>query len=316
MRAVILDLKGLETLDLTKLNDCVDELVSYSTTAASQVIERANGFDIVITNKTALTADTISTLEGTKLICVLATGTNVVDKQAARERDIPVCNCVAYGVDSVAQHVWSLILALHTNLLSYTRNISEGEWQKSDQFCFIHHPIVELKGRTLGIVGNGNLGKGVAAIANAFGMEVVICQKIGESKAAKSGELPFDQFVQEADVISLHCPLTDETENLFTLDVFKRMKPQAFLINTARGGIVNEADLAEALHKGLLAGAAVDVLTNEPPRSGNPLLDNTIPNLIVTPHIAWASEQARATIIEQTAENIQSFTQGKPIRTV
>ena len=318
MRAVILDLKGLDELNLSSIENQVDELKTYGTTPEEKVLERIKGFDIVITNKTAITDQVLQQTKSIKLICVLATGTNVVDKHAAYDRGIPVCNCVAYGVDSVVQHVWSLILALHNNLLSYSKDVSRGEWQRSDQFCFIDHPIVELKGRTLGVIGHGNLGKGVVKIASAFGMDVIICQKIGGDRASVAADtgIPFDEFIQQADVISLHCPLTPATENLFTREVFQRMKPGAFLVNAARGGIVNEQALADALKEGVIAGAATDVITEEPPVNGNVLLAGNIPNLLVTPHIAWASLEARSRIVEQTADNIAAYIAGAPIRTV
>ncbi|MCP4597337.1 D-2-hydroxyacid dehydrogenase [Neptuniibacter sp.] len=314
MKAVILDLKGLETLDLSPLEAVVDELVCYELTPVDKVSERIKGFDIVITNKTPLDRLAISQAKGLKYICVLATGTNVVDKRAAQEFSVPVSNCVAYGVDSVVQHVWSMILALHNNLLAYSTDVDNGQWQKSQQFCFLDHPVIELKGRTLGVIGYGNLGQGVARIAEAFGMNLLICQRIGGE--VSDGRVSFEELLEKSDVISLHCPLTEQTENLFTRDTFKKMKQGSFLVNAARGGIVNESDLADALRAGYLAGAATDVLTVEPPVEGNVLLDNSIPNLIVTPHMAWGSVEARKRIIQQTAENISSFTSGSPIRLV
>lgn len=314
MRAVILDLEGLESFCLNPIRDQLDELVTYNLTPPEQVSERISGFDIVITNKTPLSRESILGADKLKYICVVATGTNVVDKAAAKEAGIPISNCVAYGVNSVVQHVWSLILMLHTNLLAYHNDVQNGRWQKSGQFCFLDYPITELSGRNLGIIGYGNLGQGVARIAESFGMNVLVCQRIGGEVSPE--RLPFDDFIQQADVISLHCPLTEETSDLFTFETFQKMKPHAFLINAARGGIVNEADLAKALREGEIAGAATDVLTNEPPKDGNVLLDPTIPNLIVSPHIAWGSFEARQRIIEQTAENISEFRAGKLIRTV
>ncbi|WP_299176625.1 D-2-hydroxyacid dehydrogenase [uncultured Neptuniibacter sp.] len=316
MRAVILDLKGLETLDLSPIEHVVSELVCYELTSEDDVADRIRGFDIVITNKTALSEDVILNADRLQYICVLATGTNVVDKDAALKRGVPVSNCVAYGVDSVVQHVWSLILALHTNLLGYVQDVRQGEWQRSDQFCFFNHPIAELKGRTLGIVGYGNLGRGVARIAEAFGMDVIVSQRIGSEGVPQKGRVTFEQLIQQADVISLHCPLTEKTENLFDRDVFKHMKSSAFLINAARGGIVNEPALVEALTDGEIAAAATDVLTTEPPKEGNVLIDASLPNLLITPHIAWGSVEARTRVIAQTAENISAFCHGETVRTV
>ncbi|PIE24272.1 MAG: glycerate dehydrogenase [Neptuniibacter caesariensis] len=316
MRAVVLDLKGLELLPLTAIEEQVEELVVYTLTPADRIAERIQGFDIVITNKTPLDRESLLKAGAGRLkyICVLATGTNVVDKDAANELNIPVSNCVAYGVDSVVQHTWSLILALSTRLVDYVNDVRGGKWQKSEQFCFLDHPITELKGKSLGIVGFGHLGQGVAKIAAAFGMTVLVSQRLG--RAAQEGRVPFEEVIEQADILSLHCPLTTETENLITRETFKAMKNSALLINVARGGIVNETDLAEALKTGEIAGAAIDVLTQEPPENGNVLLDTSIPNLLITPHIAWGSEQARAEIIAQTAENIAAFLSGKVIRRV
>ncbi|EAR59886.1 D-2-hydroxyacid dehydrogenase [Neptuniibacter caesariensis] len=315
MRAVILDLNGLEAYDLSPLRSQLDELVTYDLTPKECVGDRIQGFDIVITNKTPLSADLLSQADRLKYISVLATGTNVVDKQAASELSIPVSNCVAYGVDSVVQHVWSMILALHTNLVNYSNDVRQGEWQKAQQFCFFNHPISELKGKTLGIVGYGNLGQGVAKIAEAFGMQVLIANRPDDAEL-KAGRVLFDTVVENSDVISLHCPLTEGTRNLFIEETFRKMKGSAMLINAARGGIVNEEDLASALRNHEIAAAATDVLSVEPPANGNPLLGADIPNLLVTPHIAWGSEQARQRIIDQTAENIAAFLQGKIIRQV
>jgi len=310
MRAVVLDLKGLEAIDLSPIENSVSELICYDLTRPDQVLERVKGADILITNKTAITAEVMDASEQLKYICVLATGTNVVDKVAAAEREIPVSNCVAYGVSSVVQHVWSMILALHTNLVSYANDVQKGQWQRSDQFCFLDHPIVELEGKTLGIIGYGNLGQGVANAASAFGMKVIVAQSLS-GNVQDSDRVSLDELIRSSDVISLHCPLTDDTEDLFNRSTFKQMKKTAFLVNAARGGIVNEQDLADALKSAEIAGAATDVLTVEPPKDGNPLLDSSIPNLIVTPHIAWGTLEARTRIIQQTADNIQAFLQGE-----
>lgn len=318
MRAVILDLKGLDTLDLQPIEQEIAELVCYQITKPEQVAARIKGFDIVITNKTQLNCANIQQADRLKYICVLATGTNVVDKQAAKAKGIPVSNAVAYGVNSVVQHVWSLILALHTGLIDYVAAVRQGSWQKSEQFCFFEYPITELQGKKLGIIGYGNLGKGVAQVASAFGVDVMLAKPLSGQQPTNDNVVrhPFDKLVTEADIISIHCPLTEETTNLFTADTFVKMKPTAMLINAARGGIVNEADLATALRSGQIAGAAVDVLTEEPPVKGNVLLDKTIPNLLITPHVAWGSVESRQRIIEQTAENIAGFKQGKYLRQI
>ena len=314
MRAVILDIKGMEDFDLSPISAWVDELVVHELTPFDKIAERIQGFDIVITNKTPLDHSSIARATELKLICVLATGTNVVDKTTASANAIPVCNAVAYGVDSVVQHVFSLMLALHNNLLTYHADVQRGQWQKADQFCFLDHPILELKGRTLGIVGYGNLGQGVARVAKAFGMNVLVSESLSNMDVSTDGRTPFSKLLSESDVISLHCPLTEQTANLFNADTINSMKTGAFLINAARGGIVDELALVEALKAGHIAGAAVDVLNEEPPRNGNVLLDVTLPNLIVTPHIAWGSREARERIIQQTGENIEGFIKNNPIR--
>jgi glycerate dehydrogenase len=224
-----------------------------------------------------------------------------------------VCNCQAYGIDSVVQHVFSMMLALHTNLLAYHAAVQAGRWQTASQFCFLDYPIIELRGKTLGIVGFGNLGRGIAEIARAFGMKVVVAGRPGNPQDDRPS---LREMLAEVDVLTLHCPLTDQTRNLLNTETFALMKPTAFLINCARGGIVDESALVEALETKKIAGAAVDVLSIEPPKDSNPLLEAKLPNLIITPHVAWASKEARQRIIDQTVENIRAFKAGRPIRTV
>lgn len=314
MKAVILDLESLEDLDLSPIEAEFDQLDVYMATASKQVAERIAGCDVVITNKVKIDRDLMSGAAELKLICVVATGTNNIDLKAASEKNVRVCNCVAYGVDSVAQHVMSMILALHTNIVQYDQAVKSGEWGKASQFCMLSFPIRELAGRTLGIYGYGNLGSAVARLAEAFGMKVVIAQRPGAEK--RDGRLPMDELLPQVDVLSLHCPLTEETKDLIDADALAKMKPDSMLINAARGGVVNEEALADALRSGLLAGAATDVLTEEPPVNGNVLLSEDIPNLIITPHSAWGSREARQRIVDQTVENIQGFKIGSPVRTV
>ncbi|WP_432695410.1 2-hydroxyacid dehydrogenase [Marinobacterium sp. YM272] len=315
MRAVFLDLVSLDDLDLSPIEACVDELVTYPVTAPEEVAARIAGFDLVITNKVRLDAETISAASALKLICVVATGVNNVDLEAAAKANIPVCNAQGYGVSSVAQHVIALMMALHTRLLDYDRAVRAGDWGRAQQFCLLDFPIVEVEGRTLGIVGYGALGQAVARLANCLGMNVVVAARPGSDEVPE-GRVHLDQLLEQADVISLHCPLTDATRDLIAEQQLVKMKPGAFLINAARGGVVNEAALAQALRDGQIAGAATDVLTEEPPRQGNVLLAGDIPNLIVTPHSAWGSIQARSRIIAQTAENIEAFKRGQPTRQV
>jgi len=314
MRAVFLDLETLDDLDLTPLERVVDELVCYPHTTPEQVAERIAGFDVVVTNKTGLTAEHMAAAEGLQLICVAATGVNNLDLAMARSLGITVCNAQGYGTRSVAQHVITLIMALHTRLLDYDRAVRNGDWNRTDQFCLLDYPIIEVSGRTLGIIGYGTLGQAVAQQAQALGMKVLVAARPGEP--ASEGRLPFAQLLEQVDVLSLHCPLTEQTRNLIDAAALARMKPGSFIVNAARGGIVNEEALAAALRSGHLGGAATDVLSVEPPREGNPLLDPSLPNLIVTPHCAWGSREARETIIRQLAENIQAFRDGAPRRCV
>lgn len=312
MRAVFLDRESHADLDMTPVEQVLDELICHDVTEDDQVVDRLAGFDVVLVNKVKLDARVLARADGLKLICVLATGVNNVDLAAASAQGIRVCNAQGYGVESVAQHVLTLILALHTRVLDYDRAVRAGRWQQSRQFCLLDYPILELSGRTLGIIGHGALGSAVAQRAEALGMRVLIGARPG-STAVEPGRVPFEALIEQVDVLSLHCPLTEQTRDLIDAEVLARMKPGAFVVNAARGGIVNEQALADALRSGHLGGAATDVLSVEPPRDGNPLLDPTLPNLIVTPHCAWGSAEARERILQQTAESIQAFTAGDPL---
>lgn len=313
MNGVFLDSESLADLDLSALQSLFDNLDVYEQTASNQTKERIHNAEVVVVNKVKLSRDIIQSAPQLKLICLVATGTDNVDCLAAREHNITVCNCQAYGTDSVVQHVFSMILALHTNLIPYTQAVNKGKWQQASQFCLLNYPIVELKGRTLGIMGYGSLGKGVAKIAEAFGMHILLGQRPGTSQM---GRIPLPELLPQVDVLTLHCPLTGQTRNLIDKDTLHLMKPTSFLINAARGGIVEETALADALRAGTIAGAATDVLTKEPPDSSNPLLATDIPNLIITPHCAWGSYEARVQIVAQTVENINAFLTGLPKRVV
>ncbi len=313
MKAVFLDTEGFEDISINTLKEECSSLQLFRTTHPEEVEERIKGANLIILNKVKISQQHLTAAPSVRLICVVATGTDIVDLHGASELGVTVCNCQSYGTDSVVQHVFSLMLALHTNLLSYHAAVQAGRWQTASQFCFLDYPIVELKGQTLGIVGYGTLGRGIAEIARAFGMKVVIARRPG----GPADDRPLlEEMLGEVDVLTLHCPLTDQTRNLIDTQALSLMKPTAFLINCARGGIVNEAALVTALQTKKIAGAAVDVLTVEPPKESNPLLEAKLPNLIITPHIAWASTRARQRLIEQTVENIQAFKAVKPIRTV
>ncbi|WP_299201680.1 2-hydroxyacid dehydrogenase [uncultured Amphritea sp.] len=316
MKAVFLDLNSLDCddLNLAALEAEFSSFTRYPATAPKQVAGRIAGADVVIVNKVVLDRETLSAATQLKHICIAATGTNNVDLQTASELGISVSNCQAYGTASVSQHVMALMLALHTNLIPYNEAARNGKWARSEQFCLLDYPIQELSGKTLGIVGYGNLGAGVAQLAGAFGMNVVIAQRIGGDTVG--GRLALAELLPQVDVLSLHCPLTEETRDLIDANAIDQMKTGAFLINASRGGIVNENDLADALRRGKLAGAATDVLSEEPPVNGNPLLADDIPNLIITPHSAWGSVQARQRIVDQVTESIAGFKRGEMIRQV
>ncbi|MDX1593334.1 MAG: 2-hydroxyacid dehydrogenase [Gammaproteobacteria bacterium] len=311
MRGVLLDLDTLgDDLDLGRLEASLDDWRLHPVTAPGEVAGRIAGAEVVVTNKVVLDAATLAAASDLRFVAVAATGTNNVDLDAARDAGVVVSNVTAYGTPSVAQHVFTLLLALTTKVFEYREAVAEGRWAASPHFCLLDYPIRELAGKTLGIVGYGELGQGVARLAEAFDMEVRIAQRPGGSP--REGRVPLTELLPEVDVLTLHCPLTDATRNLIGADELAAMRDDAVLINTARGGIVDEAALAAALRTGRLGGAGFDVLTVEPPHDGNPLLEPDIPNLIVTPHVAWAARESRQRLIDQVAENIERFRAGDP----
>lgn len=311
MRGVVLDLETLgEGLDLGRLENSLESWEYHRVSAPGEVAARIAGAEVVVSNKAPLDAQAIAANPGLRCIAVAATGTNNVDLEAARAAGVLVCNVTAYGTPSVAQHVFTLVLALTTRLFEYHAAVRDGRWAQSPHFCLFDYPIRELDGKVLGIVGHGELGRGVARLGEAFGMQVRIAQRPGG--APQPGRVPLDQLLPEVDVLSLHCPLTPDTAGLVGAAELARMRPEALLINAARGGIVDEAALAAALRAGRLGGAGIDTLTVEPPREGNPLLAADIPNLIVTPHIAWAARESRQRLLDQVAENIERFRAGDP----
>lgn len=313
MRAVFLDLASVDTgdLNLNSLRKLAD-WTWHTETARHQVAERIRGFEVVITNKVVLDAATIVDAQALRCICVAATGTNNIDLAAAQQHGVVVSNVVGYATPAVVQHVFAMLLALSTRLPEYQTWVQAGRWQHHSQFCSLDFPIRELAGKVMGVVGYGELGQAVAAVARAFGMTVRIAQRPGAT-AATGGRVPLADLLGEVDVLSLHCPLTPQTRNLIGPAELRLMKPDAVLINTARGGIVDEAALAHALRHGRLGGAGIDVLAQEPPRDGSPLLEQPpIPNLIVTPHTAWASREARQRMIDEVAGNVRAYQEGKP----
>jgi glycerate dehydrogenase len=292
------------------------ELTVYDRTGPDQIIERASPADIILTNKTPLTEETLAQLPNLKFISVLATGFNVVDVQAARRRNIPVSNVPVYGTDSVAQFVFALVLELCHHVGVHSDAVREGQWTANPDFCFWKTPLVELAGKTMGLVGFGRIGRRVGALANAFGMKVIAYD------AVRGGDPDFTPFewvslqdvFSHSDVVSLHCPQTTENAGFVNEKLLKRMQPHAFFINTARGGLVNEDDLAGALNAGDLAGAGVDVVSTEPIQADNPLLKAR--NCLITPHHAWATLSARKRLMNTTASNIAAFIDGRPANVV
>lgn len=312
LSGVLLDVATIDQgdLDLSALARVVGHWRQYPQTQATELLERLGAAQIAVTNKVVLDRAVLEQARALRLICIAATGTNNVDLEAARALGIAVTNVVGYATPSVVQHVFALILALTTRLPDYQRAVASGAWQRHERFCLLDFPIRELAGRTLGIVGYGELGQAVARVAEAFGMRVLIAQRPGGP--ATEGRVPLDQLLAEVDVLSLHCPLTDRTRGLLGARELGLMRRDALLINTARGGIVDEQALADALRAGTIGGAGVDVLSNEPPHAGNPLLAPDIPHLIVTPHSAWASREARQRVITEIAANIAAFLAGTP----
>jgi|ERR1043166_4536299 glycerate dehydrogenase len=308
---VVLDAFTLNPGDLSwdefeSLGNCA----IYDRTPPEQVLACVGTAEIVLTNKTVLTRDHIQKLLQLRYIGVLATGTNIVDLAAARERDIPVTNVPAYGTKSVAQATFALLLELAHRTGHHSQTVRDGKWTSCDDWCYWDFPLVELDGLTMGIVGFGRIGRAVAELAHAFGMNV-----LAHSPSAEAGH-PFVRFVDletlfhQGDVVSLHCPLTPDTKNLVNAARLAWMKPSAFLLNTSRGALVDERALADALNAGKIAGAALDVLSVEPPPADNPLLRAM--NCIITPHNAWATRAARARLIRIAVENVRAFLAGKP----
>ncbi len=279
----------------------------YDVTAPGEVVERLRDATIAITNKAPLREATLAQLPNLKLIAVAATGTDVIDKAYAKAHGVVVSNIRNYAFNTVPEHVFALAFALRRNIVAYVEDVRAGRWQQSDQFCFFDHPIRDMRGSTLGIIGYGALGKSVGKIAEAFGMKVLPYDVFPQP-----GLVPLETLIRESDIITLHTPLTPETKNMIGAREFDLMKKDALLINTGRGGLVDEAALAAALTAGKIGGAGFDVLTVEPPKQGNILLDLKLPNLLITPHVAWASREAMQILADQLIDNVEAFVAGKP----
>ena len=314
MKLVILDGYTVNPGDLSWewLREEVDEFTVYDSTPQEKVIERCKDADIVVTNKKLITKEIIDALPSLKFIATLSTGYNVVDIKAAREKGIPVSNIPAYSTDGVAQLVFALLLEMTNSVAIHNQSVKDGDWCRCEHFCYWKTPLTELRGKIFGIIGFGKIGSAVANIANGFGMRV-----IAYSPNTKSydgfGQVEFtdkERVIAESDVISLHCPLTEETEAMVDMNFLRKMKKSAFLINTSRGPVIVEKDLADALNEGIIAGAGLDVLSQEPADESNPLLK--CEKCIITPHIAWASLEARTRLMNIFRDNIKAFLEGKP----
>lgn len=288
------------------------ELVSYGATPPAEIAARIADAEIVITNKVPLRGAALAQAKNLRLIAVAATGTDIVDLEACKVLGIAVCNIRGYAVNTVPEHTFALMLALRRSLLPYRQSVADGRWQESGQFCYFDYPIRNLAGSTLGIIGGGTLGGEVARLGKAFGMNVIFADRKGEA-VARPGYVAFDAFLAQVDVITLHCPLTPLTRNLLGLEEFRCMSRRPLLINTGRGGLVDEAALAVALREGLIAGAGIDVASAEPPGPDSPLLTlMDLPNFILTPHVAWAAAEAVQALADQLIENIELFLSGTP----
>lgn len=290
---------------------CAESYVEHDKTDPADVVDRLRDATVAIVNKVAMREPTLAQLPKLKLIAMAATGYDCIDIDSCRHRGIAVANIRNYAVHTVPEHTFMMLLALRRNLLAYRHDVEHGLWQKSEQFCLLTHPIGDLYGSTIGIVGEGAIGQGTAAIARAFGMTVLFADH--EPPKAPGVEFtPLGEVLERADVISLHLPLTLATRNLIGLPQLRRMKRNAILLNTARGGLVDEQALVQALEEGLIAGAGFDVLTVEPPREGNPLLELRRPNFILTPHVAWASDDAMQFLADQMIDNVDLWAEGRP----
>lgn len=318
MKIIILDAYAENPGDLSWdwLKDLTDDYQVYDITPPDKVIERSKDAEILVTNKTVLSADILKKLPKLKYISTLATGYNVIDTEYARKKGITVSNIPAYSTDGVAQLVFALILELTNHVALHNDSVKKGDWCKSEHFCYWKTPITEIANKTLGIIGFGKIGSAVAQIANAFGMKVIAYSPNTRSYNG-FGSVDFvslDEVKKQSDIISLHCPLTKQTENLVDYSFLSEMKKTALLINTSRGPVINEADLKKALDNGIIAGAGVDVLSSEPAKADNPLL--SCDKCLITPHIAWASFEARSRLMNIFKSNIEGFINGKPINVV
>ena len=312
MKAVFLDFATVasDTIDVSPLQQITKELTLYDHTPSDRVTERIRGCELVYLNKVQITSDIIRASSSLKFIGLIATGVDNIDLETAQQKNIAVCNIRAYCSKSVVEHVFGILLQLTHNLSLYHRSVRKGNWELAQNFCLLNYPIRQLSRMTLGIVGYGELGKAVAKMARAFGMNVLISGRAGLDVSADKTRTNFEDVLRESDVISLHCPLTADTTNLIGASELNMMKTGAILINTARGRLVDSVALIRALENGIISAAGIDVLAEEPPVNNDPILDYDGDNLIVTPHIAWATVEARQNAINEVALNAQAFLAG------
>ena len=284
--------------------------IEYPETFPDQVIERVRTATIIISNKLSLGEPQLAASK-VKLIAIAATGSDCVDLENCRRRGIAVCNVRGYAANSVPEHVLMMILALRRNLLAYRDDVRKGLWNTSKQFCLLTHELHDIRNTTIGIVGHGSIGKAMAALAKSVGMRVLISEH-KQASTIRDGRTAFAELLRESDIVSLHCPLNDDTRDLFGREEFQLMKRNALLINAARGALIQDQALIDALQTGLIAGAGIDALREEPPAKGSALLDLDLPNFIVTPHVAWASNEAVQALADQVIDNIEGFMAGQP----
>jgi glycerate dehydrogenase len=308
--AAFLDLDSVDRddLDLSKLNAAVDSWQWHGLVQEGDLDEALATADVIVSNKVVLSNEQLTKARRLKLVCIAATGTNNIDLEAAARNNIAVCNVHGYATPSVVQHVFGLLLALTTRFNEYTAAVKQGAWSKSNFFCLLDYPIRELDGKNIGIIGYGHLGRAVAKVAEAFGMKVMLAKRNSDDQ--RPGRFALQELLPQIDVLSLHCPLTRETRGMIGADELALMNRDAVLINTARGGLVDECALLDAISTQQISGAGLDVLEKEPPPPGYPLLKADLPNLIITPHTAWASRESRQRLLDEVALNIEAFKAG------
>jgi glycerate dehydrogenase len=317
MNIVILDGYSLNPGDLSWAPfEKSGELKVYDRTSPAEIIERSKNADVLITNKTPINRNTIEQLPALKYIGVLATGYNIVDIVAAKEKGIPVSNVPGYGSASVVQLTFSFILEHFNQLAIHDASVKRGEWVNSKDFSYSKTPLTEIRDKTIGIIGFGSIGQQVSDVATAFGMHTIAYSRTRKDQLARNNFswVALDELYRQADVISIHCPLTDETKGMINMSALTKMKPTVFIVNTARGPIIVEEDLAKALNDGIIAGAGLDVLSQEPPHKDNPLL--SAKNTLITPHIAWATTEARSRLLTIASDNLAAFIEHRPVNIV